>query len=317
VKKDIDKSDILEGINRIFREALTCETEEQLCKTCLAVAESLTSSKFGFIGEVNQAGRYDCIALSDPGWAECRMPGSEAARLLKNLEIRGIWGRVLKDERSLITNDPSTHPDWVGIPKGHPPIASFLGVPLKHAGKTIGMIALANKESGYDDTDQQAVETLSVSIVEALMRSRIEIKAKRNMEELKERDEMIRRLSTPLVEVWESIVMLPLIGILDSARARQFTESVLKYIARTKNEIVVMDISGIAAIDTKAASHILRTIQAVRLMGSEMIITGVRPDVAVTLVGLGVELPGIVTRRTLREGLEYAYEKLGLRLSKK
>jgi anti-anti-sigma factor len=317
VRKDIDKSDILEGINRIFREALTCETEEQLCKTCLAVAESLTGSRFGFIGEVNQAGRYDCIALSDPGWTECKMPGSEAAKLLKNLEIRGIWGRVLKDERSLITNDPSTHPDRVGTPKGHPPITSFLGVPLKHAGKTIGMIALANKESGYSSTDQKAVEAISVSIVEAFMRNRIETKAKRNMEELKDRDEMIRRLSTPLVQVSESIVMLPLIGILDSARARQFTESVLECIARNKTEIVVMDISGIAAIDTKVANHILRTIQAVRLMGSEMIITGVRPDVAVTLVGLGVELPGIVTRGTLREGLEYAYDKLGFRLTKK
>jgi anti-anti-sigma regulatory factor len=314
VGKEIEEHEIVDGVNSIFREALTCETEEQLCKTCLSVAEKLSGSKFGFIGEINQAGRYDCIALSDPGWAECRMPKTEATKLLKNLEIRGIWGRVLKDERSLITNSPATHTDRVGTPKGHPKLTSFLGVPLKRAGKTFGMIALANKESGYSDIDEEAVETLSVAIVEALTRKRIEIQANKNLEELKKKDELIGKISTPLVEVWEGIVMLSLIGIFDSARAKQFTESVLEYIARTKCDIVVMDISGIAAIDTQTANHILRTIQAVRLMGSEMIVTGVRPDVAVTLVSLGVELSGIVTCGTLREGLEYAYAKLGLKL---
>jgi len=316
VRRVIDKSVILDGINKIFREALTCETEEELCKTCLAVAEKLTGSRFGFIGEINQAGRYDCIALSDPGWAECRMPKSEAPKLLKNLEIRGIWGRVLKDKRSLIVNDPATHPDRVGTPKGHPMLTSFLGVPLKHGEKTFGMIALGNKEPGYSAADQEIVETLSIAVVEALMRKRMEIEARRNMEKLKEKDAIIRKLSTPLVEIWEGIVMLPLIGILDSARAKQFTESLLEYITRNKSEIAIIDISGIAAIDTQIANHILRAIQAVKLMGAEMIVTGVRPDVAVTLVAIGAELSHVVTRGTLREGLEYAFEKLGLKLSK-
>ena len=96
---------ILKGINKVFREALTCETEEELARTCLAVAEELTDSKFGFIGEVNEAGRYDCIALSDRGWSACRM-----------------------------------------------------GAPLKQAGRTFGMVALANKEGGYDSTDKVLVE---------------------------------------------------------------------------------------------------------------------------------------------------------------
>jgi anti-anti-sigma regulatory factor len=313
--KEIDKEAILDGINRIFREALACETEEQLGKTCLTVAEELTGSKFGFIGEVNQAGRYDCIALSDPGWAECRMPRTEAPKLLKNLEIRGIWGRVLKDERSLIANDPATHPDRVGVPEGHPKLTSFLGVPLKHAGRTFGLIALGNKESGYGAVDQEAVENLSVAVVEALMRKRIEIEARRSLEELKERDEAIRRLSTPVVETWEGIVMLPLLGVLDSSRAKQLMESVLGYIAKAKVKVVVVDVSGITAIDTKTANHILRMAQAVRLMGSDMIITGMRPDVAITLATLGTDLSGVVTRATLREGLEYAFVKLGLRIT--
>jgi len=133
---------------------------------------------------------------------------------------------------------------------------------------------------------------------------------------IKQQQKAIMKLSTPLVEVWEGIVMLPLIGTLDSARARQLTESVLNYIAQAKAGTVVVDISGIAAVDTKAASHILRSIQAIKLMGSDAIITGIRPDVATTLVTLGVDLSGIVTRSTLREGLEYAYAKLGLKMTK-
>ncbi len=174
----------LNGMNRVLVEAIRSKTEEQLGKACLDVAEELTSSKFGFIAQLNQAGRLDTIAISNPGWDECKMPKSEAAKLLRNMEIRSFWGRVLKDERSLIVNDPSTHPDRVGTPEGHPRITSFLGVPLRHAGRTFGVIALANKESGYSLADQEAVETLSVSIVEALMRKRAEEALRRRVEQL-------------------------------------------------------------------------------------------------------------------------------------
>lgn len=164
---------VLNAINKVFEETLVCESDEEVARKCLAVAEELTSSKFGFIGEVNEAGRYDAIAISDPGWDACRMPRSNAVRIIKDMEIRGIWGRVLKDGKALIVNNPASHPDSVGTPEGHPPLTAFLGVPLKYAGRTIGMIALANKESGYDSTHQEAVESLSVAFTEALMRKRV------------------------------------------------------------------------------------------------------------------------------------------------
>lgn len=139
---------------------------------------------------------------------------------------------------------------------------------------------------------------------------------KKAEEALQKGDEIISKLSTPLVGIGEGIVMVPVIGILDSTRARQLTESVLEHIARSNTEMVVMDISGIFAIDTKTANYILRTVQAVKLMGSEFVITGIRPDVAATLVTLGVDLAGVITRGSLQEGLEYAYAKLGFRLMK-
>jgi rsbT co-antagonist protein RsbR len=128
--------------------------------------------------------------------------------------------------------------------------------------------------------------------------------------------EAMMRLSTPLVDVWEGTIMIPLIGILDSARAKQLTEAVLEQISKTKTDVIVMDISGIAAIDTKAASHILRTMQAAKLMGTEIIMTGIRPDVATTLVTLGIDLSNVVTCSTMREGLKFAYNKQGWKVTK-
>jgi diguanylate cyclase (GGDEF)-like protein/PAS domain S-box-containing protein len=168
------QSALVQAMNRVFAEALTCESEEAVARTCLAVAEQLTGSKFGFIGEVNQAGHFDTFALSDPGWQACRMPNSDAVAAVRNMEIRGIWGSVIKEGRSLIANDPASHPDRVGTPEGHPPITAFLGTPLKRGGKLIGMIAVANKESGYDLADQEDLESLSAAFVEALERKRAE-----------------------------------------------------------------------------------------------------------------------------------------------
>jgi diguanylate cyclase (GGDEF)-like protein/PAS domain S-box-containing protein len=166
---------LVRAMSRVFEEALTCESEEAVAHTCLSVAEQLTGSKFGFIGEVNQAGRFDTIAMSDPGWHACRMPKSHAVLKINDMEIRGIWGKVIKDGRPLIVNDPASHLARVGPPDGHPPITAFLGAPLRDDGKTIGMIALANKESGYDLADQEDLESLSVAFVEALKRKRAEV----------------------------------------------------------------------------------------------------------------------------------------------
>ena len=173
-EKILRQSTLLDGVNKVLIGALTCQTEGEIANKCLNVAQALTKSKFGFIGEMNQAGRFDTLAMSDPGWEACRIPRSDSVLLINNMEMRGIWASVLKEERSLIVNDPVAHPNRVGTPEGHPVLTSFLGVPLKHMRKTIGMIALANKETGYDSIDQNDIETLCTVFVEALMRKRAE-----------------------------------------------------------------------------------------------------------------------------------------------
>jgi PAS domain S-box-containing protein len=175
----------LDAVNRVFRDALTHETEEEVAQTCLAVAEEVTGSEFGFVGEVNRAGRLDTVALSNPGWQACRLPKTKAAKMIRDMEIKGVWSRVLREGESQIVNDPASDPDRVGTPEGYPPITAFLGVPLKRRNKTFGLIALANKGSGYDSADKEAIETLSAAFAEVLMRKRAETGRKQAEEQLR------------------------------------------------------------------------------------------------------------------------------------
>jgi PAS domain S-box-containing protein len=189
---------VLNAINRVFQEAFTCETEEAVAHTCLAVAEELTGSAFGFVGELNPAGLFDTVAISNPGWDACTLPGSEATALIQGMAIRGIDRSTLREGESRIVNDPASHPDRVGTPEGHPAITAFLGVPLKQAGRTVGLIGLANKEGGYTPDDQQAVEDLSVAFVEALLRKQADTTLQKRASQLALLNDVGSRLASVL-----------------------------------------------------------------------------------------------------------------------
>jgi signal transduction histidine kinase len=165
---------LLTAIIRIFRESINCETEEDMAQICLEVAEELTGSAYGFIGELNPQGLFDTTTLSKAGWNACKIPGEESTMLLKNMPNRGINRIGLREQKSWIINEPASHPDTVEKPAGHPPIFSFLGVPLRYVEGITGMIALASKEAGYTPADQQDMEALSVAFVESLNRRRAE-----------------------------------------------------------------------------------------------------------------------------------------------
>ena len=163
---------LLEGMNRVLREAIRCETEMALAEKCLTVARELTGSQFGIIHELNAAGTLDNLALTDAGWGACKMPQSEAVVLLKGMPVRGVWARTIHMGETVMANDSASHPDRVELPSGHPPLHRFLGVPLKMGEKSIGLIGLANKPSDYDVEDQQVTESLASAFVEALQRLR-------------------------------------------------------------------------------------------------------------------------------------------------
>ncbi|HEY6003296.1 MAG TPA: MEDS domain-containing protein [Anaeromyxobacter sp.] len=213
------RNDAVAGIARIFREALTCETEEDLGLVCLSVTEELTRSKFGFVGEINErTGRLDDIAISDPGWQACTIGARprHGRRIPAGFEIRGLYGRVLREGKGFFTNDPASHPDRAGTPPGHPPIHAFLGVPLLYAGRTIGLIAVANREDGYGPEDLEVAEALAAAIVQALLRKRAEEEVREANAQLTEaarrKDEFLGMLShelrNPLAPIRNSIYVL-------------------------------------------------------------------------------------------------------------
>ena len=126
--------------------------------------------------------------------------------------------------------------------------------------------------------------------------------------------EEILEMSTPVVQIWEGVVAAPLIGMMDSSRTQQFMERLLESIVATNSPIALIDITGVPQIDTATAQHLIDTIHAVKLLGSQVIITGVRPAIAQTLVHLGIDLSGIITRPTMALGLKIALDKLNIKV---
>lgn len=143
----------------------------------------------------------------------------------------------------------------------------------------------------------------------------------------KTREEIIRRqqvemleLSTPVVALFEGLIALPLIGTLDSARTQIVMENLLNSIVQSGARIAILDITGVPTVDTQVAQHLLKTVSAARLMGAECIISGVRPQIAQTIVHLGVELNNVTTKATMADALRVGLQRLGytvLRPSKK
>ncbi len=134
-------------------------------------------------------------------------------------------------------------------------------------------------------------------------------------EALSRRAQEILEISTPVVQVWEGIILAPVIGSLDSQRTQQLTEKILHGIVETRSTIALVDITGVPAVDTQTARHLIESISAVRLLGADVILTGIRPAIAQTLVHLGVDLAGVTTRSSLSAGLRAAMERLGMRVA--
>jgi len=130
---------------------------------------------------------------------------------------------------------------------------------------------------------------------------------------IRQQQEAIRELSTPVLQIRERMLLLPLIGVVDTHRARLVTESLLQSIRANRAKVVVMDITGVATIDSKVANHLLQTVTAARLMGARVIVTGLSAEVAQSLVALGIELSKLNTVGDLQGGVEQAEAILGIR----
>jgi rsbT co-antagonist protein RsbR len=133
---------------------------------------------------------------------------------------------------------------------------------------------------------------------------------------LRQTDE-INDISTPVIKVWDGILALPIIGTLDSSRTQTVMENLLQEIVTSGSSITILDISGVPAVDSLVAQHLIKTVSATRLMGAECIISGIRPEIAQTVVHLGIDLSNIITKSTLASALQTAFHMLSLEVTKK
>ena len=169
------------------------------------------------------------------------------------------------------------------------------------------------RENGH--TEQVFEDTWTASaLLDKLALHTTEIYQQSREEVIARQAEDMLELSTPVVKIWDGVVALPLIGTLDSARTGVVMESLLQRIVETGSEIAIIDITGVPTVDTLVAQHLLKTVAAARLMGADCIISGIRPQIAQTMVHLQIDLSSVATKATMAEALRTAFTRTGHRV---
>lgn len=167
------------------------------------------------------------------------------------------------------------------------------------------------------DSESLLAEIWTVSnLIDKLGLWTTEIYQKNREEIILRQQEELLELSTPVVKLWDGILALPIIGTLDSARTQIVMESLLQKIVDTGSEVAIIDITGVPTVDTLTAQHLLKTVTAARLMGADCIISGIRPQIAQTIVYLGVDLADVITKATLADAFILALQRTGASINR-
>ena len=175
----------------------------------------------------------------------------------------------------------------------------------------------AIREEHQKDPGAMAAEMWSATeLLDNLGLYTTEVYAKSREEVIRRQQEEMLELSTPVVKLWDGILALPLIGTLDSARTQVVMESLLESIVQTNSRVAIIDITGVPTVDTVVAQHLLKAVTAARLMGADCIISGVRPQIAQTIVHLGINLLDVTTKATLSDAFALAIKRSGLTVTK-
>ena len=178
--------------------------------------------------------------------------------------------------------------------RGEQRASQVMKIPLKDRdGGVTGLLGIR-----WDVTDQVRAEDARMEAEEIVRKQAEEILA----------------ISTPVVQIWDGVVAAPLIGTLDSRRTQQVMEQLLQRIVDTRSSVALIDITGVPGVDTQTARHLIETVAAVRLLGAQVVLTGIRPAIAQTLVHLGVDLSNVTTRSSLAAGLRVALDLLNLQV---
>ncbi|GAA0219235.1 PAS domain S-box protein [Cryptosporangium japonicum] len=249
---------------------------------------------------LNSITDYEVIRLDADGLVQSWNPGAERLRQYSAQEVLGKpvsmfysedeakRGVPERERAAAVTNGRFEAEGWRLRRDGSRFWANDVLSPIRGSeGDIIGFVKVAR-----DQSDRREAEQL-VS---------------------RQRDEILE-LSTPVIQVWDDVLVLPVIGTLDSARAARLTENLLERIARDQAEVVILDVSGVPAVDTEVAQHLMKTVEAARLMGSVSVLSGVRPETAQAIVHLGIELGSLRCRSNLKDALQLALRLVGAPLA--
>jgi rsbT co-antagonist protein RsbR len=172
------------------------------------------------------------------------------------------------------------------------------------------------RQAAREDAGMLLDEVLAANkLLDALGMVTIETFQKGREDVIRRQQQELLELSTPVVQLWRGVLALPLIGTLDSARTQVVMESLLQEIMNTGSTIAIIDITGVPAVDTLVAQHLLKTVAAARLMGADCIISGIRPQIAQTIVHLGVDLGTVATKASLADAFRMALNRIGMQVT--
>lgn len=296
-------------INEIFGTV----TDEEMYLETLNVLLEAAHSKYGVFGYIDENGAYVVPTMTRHIWDKCQVPDKQFV-FPRDQWGHSIWPRAIREKKLLYSNEPSTL-----TPEGHVPITRNITAPIIHRGEVIGLFQVANKEADYDEEDvhimQMIADTIAPVLNARLQRERQERARDRAEQVVTRQAHEILEIATPVMQIWEGVVVAPLIGVLDSQRTQQFTDKLLESIVETNSAVALIDITGVPTVDTQTGQHLVETISAVRLLGAEVVLTGVRPAIAQTLVHLGVDLSNVTTRASLAAGLRVALDALHLHVT--
>jgi rsbT co-antagonist protein RsbR len=256
--------------------------------------------------------------LSDEGLREDLMTNEELR--VQSEELLETLVNSLKDE----SIDNPRHSDFDGVVD----ILSSISISRAKQGyspRETGHFVFSLKDAMLNvlqteikDPQELYVQSLKISkLVDSFGVTTFETFIKGREEVILRQTDEITEISTPVIRVWDGILALPIIGTLDSARTQVVMESLLQEIVESGSSIAILDISGVPAVDSLVAQHLIKTVSATRLMGGECIISGIRPEIAQTVVHLGIDLSNIVTKATLASALKHAFNMLQLQVNKK
>ncbi|WAS95238.1 STAS domain-containing protein [Nannocystis punicea] len=153
-----------------------------------------------------------------------------------------------------------------------------------------------------DDPNKVRLVGVTLNVTEA---KRAELELRNKLELIERQQEVIRVLATPIIEVWDGVLTMPIVGLIDTARTAEIMDSLLQAVTQTRARFAILDLTGVEVVDTGTASHLIKMIQAIRLLGAEGILTGIHPTIAQTMVALGIDLSRVSVHAKLRDALKH------------